>query len=141
MLRSCSFFFFFFQAEDGIRDVAVTGVQTCALPISIAGQKRDPKEGEFHVSCSGAFAYISSTAWRSAYALCGPTSALASSTGWLSGWSPAGWSRSSNGIGGDAIALPLLISRGSTAFCHRACGSVLGCGACHLCYSLKSACP
>src|SRR5687768_14750373 len=25
--------FFFFQAEDGIRDVAVTGVQTCALPI------------------------------------------------------------------------------------------------------------
>src|SRR5205809_6225225 len=29
--------FFFFQAEDGIRDVAVTGVQTCALPISIGG--------------------------------------------------------------------------------------------------------
>src|SRR2546429_8802499 len=28
-----SHFFFFFQAEDGIRDVAVTGVQTCALPI------------------------------------------------------------------------------------------------------------
>src|SRR6202522_4441377 len=27
-------FFFFFQAEDGIRDVVVTGVQTCALPIS-----------------------------------------------------------------------------------------------------------
>src|SRR2546429_4963475 len=27
--------FFFFQAEDGIRDVAVTGVQTCALPIFI----------------------------------------------------------------------------------------------------------
>src|SRR5216683_4045777 len=31
------FFFFFFQAEDGIRDLIVTGVQTCALPISIAG--------------------------------------------------------------------------------------------------------
>src|SRR6266550_5614229 len=30
----CLLFFFFFQAEDGIRDVAVTGVQTCALPIS-----------------------------------------------------------------------------------------------------------
>src|SRR2546429_3734796 len=28
--------FFFFQAEDGIRDVAVTGVQTCALPICCA---------------------------------------------------------------------------------------------------------
>src|SRR5947208_9008012 len=30
------FFFFFFQAEDGIRDDLVTGVQTCALPISQA---------------------------------------------------------------------------------------------------------
>ena len=36
VLRSvvCVFFFFFFQAEDGIRDTSVTGVQTCALPIS-----------------------------------------------------------------------------------------------------------
>src|SRR5690606_39700027 len=35
---SCSpfLFFFFFQAEDGIRDFHVTGVQTCALPISLA---------------------------------------------------------------------------------------------------------
>src|SRR2546422_130800 len=32
---SCYLLFFFFQAEDGIRDVAVTGVQTCALPISM----------------------------------------------------------------------------------------------------------
>src|SRR5439155_5228994 len=30
----CDFWFFFFQAEDGIRDGHVTGVQTCALPIS-----------------------------------------------------------------------------------------------------------
>src|SRR2546427_7723176 len=29
----CSVLFFFFQAEDGIRDLTVTGVQTCALPI------------------------------------------------------------------------------------------------------------
>src|SRR5436190_21971685 len=29
------YLFFFFQAEDGIRDHCVTGVQTCALPISI----------------------------------------------------------------------------------------------------------
>src|SRR2546430_4189555 len=29
-------FFFFFQAEDGIRDLTVTGVQTCALPIFTA---------------------------------------------------------------------------------------------------------
>src|SRR2546430_4706344 len=32
--EDCIFFFFFFQAEDGIRDLTVTGVQTCALPIS-----------------------------------------------------------------------------------------------------------
>src|SRR3712207_7185611 len=33
----CVWSFFFFQAEDGIRDIGVTGVQTCALPISFAG--------------------------------------------------------------------------------------------------------
>src|SRR5205807_4171667 len=32
-VRRGSFFHFFFQAEDGIRDYKVTGVQTCALPI------------------------------------------------------------------------------------------------------------
>src|SRR5688500_20346020 len=31
--------FFFFQAEDGIRDYKVTGVQTCALPISRASRR------------------------------------------------------------------------------------------------------
>src|SRR5215204_6606218 len=38
-ISSCTrdFFFFFFQAEDGIRDHCVTGVQTCALPISNDG--------------------------------------------------------------------------------------------------------
>src|SRR5207245_7649946 len=35
----CFFFFFFFQAEDGIRDATVTGVQTCALPISSSVSK------------------------------------------------------------------------------------------------------
>src|SRR5690606_39901089 len=38
-------FFFFFQAEDGIRDFHVTGVQTCALPISPCSQ-RDVVVGE-----------------------------------------------------------------------------------------------
>src|SRR5690606_30850683 len=33
LLCDACFFFFFFQAEDGIRDFHVTGVQTCALPI------------------------------------------------------------------------------------------------------------
>src|SRR2546426_12547453 len=48
----CSFFFFFFQAEDGIRDYKVTGVQTCALPISLRGGRRRhavPRRG-----CGGA---------------------------------------------------------------------------------------
>src|SRR5690348_17666150 len=35
-------YYFFFQAEDGIRDGRVTGVQTCALPISV---KRGVKHG------------------------------------------------------------------------------------------------
>src|SRR2546429_1308582 len=41
--------FFFFQAEDGIRDVAVTGVQTCALPISAQFFTRlpVPKVGDY----------------------------------------------------------------------------------------------
>src|SRR6266498_4529793 len=35
MGEGCNCFFFFFQAEDGIRDADVTGVQTCALPILV----------------------------------------------------------------------------------------------------------
>src|SRR5256885_7891642 len=40
-------FFFFFQAEDGIRDYKVTGVQTCALPIcgGHAAQGHPPQHG------------------------------------------------------------------------------------------------
>src|SRR5205807_5687806 len=37
--------FFFFQAEDGIRDYKVTGVQTCALPICDEGEERRPATG------------------------------------------------------------------------------------------------
>src|SRR5437762_5122525 len=36
--HSPEFLLFFFQAEDGIRDTSVTGVQTCALPIYFAAQ-------------------------------------------------------------------------------------------------------
>src|SRR6266850_8254361 len=46
MFMKVNFFFFFFQAEDGIRDYKVTGVQTCALPIwsfrSIAPPRSTP---------------------------------------------------------------------------------------------------
>src|SRR5438445_7733576 len=45
------YFFFFFQAEDGIRDIGVTGVQTCALPISREQQRdRQPRGAECHGS-------------------------------------------------------------------------------------------
>src|SRR5438874_7671542 len=43
MIHNFIFFFFFFQAEDGIRDLYVTGVQTCALPISV--RSSDPEPG------------------------------------------------------------------------------------------------
>src|SRR5206468_7342484 len=43
-------FFFFFQAEDGIRDLIVTGVQTCALPISGADED---EQGEPFVGRAG----------------------------------------------------------------------------------------
>src|SRR5437879_8018489 len=42
------FLFFFFQAEDGIRDTSVTGVQTCALPIfALVAVGRHQPQGEF----------------------------------------------------------------------------------------------
>src|SRR5256885_7028760 len=37
--------FFFFQAEDGIRDYKVTGVQTCALPILVADRNAPRPQG------------------------------------------------------------------------------------------------
>src|SRR5207237_3716894 len=43
--------FFFFQAEDGIRDSSVTGVQTCALPIYFVGDDIDV--GGFHLTIEG----------------------------------------------------------------------------------------
>src|SRR2546422_7154 len=43
-------FFFFFQAEDGIRDVAVTGVQTCALPILIGAMDRKFQDSNYFTS-------------------------------------------------------------------------------------------
>src|SRR5216683_3758767 len=45
-------FFFFFQAEDGIRDLIVTGVQTCALPI-LTGSKADDKLYHRHTGWPG----------------------------------------------------------------------------------------
>src|SRR5204862_5716717 len=48
------FFFFFFQAEDGIRDLYVTGVQTCALPIFAESTTSRPGTGAVSASVSTA---------------------------------------------------------------------------------------
>src|SRR5207248_3846714 len=56
-------FFFFFQAEDGIRDRTVTGVQTCALPICppttmssrLEGELMEVSMGPQHPSTHGVF--------------------------------------------------------------------------------------
>src|SRR5207302_2458465 len=55
---------FFFQAEDGIRDFHVTGVQTCALPILSPGT--DPKNAAANRnSTSQFFKRVSVLAWTS----------------------------------------------------------------------------
>src|SRR5260370_3937355 len=46
-------FFFFFQAEDGIRDSSVTGVQTCALPISLSADGRYAESVRIDLSPAG----------------------------------------------------------------------------------------
>src|SRR5207249_7364945 len=57
--KSSAFFVFFFQAEDGIRDRNVTGVQTCALPILCLlglrtpfGYTRQPEDPGGTAGCS-----------------------------------------------------------------------------------------
>src|SRR3712207_8142651 len=54
---------FFFQAEDGIRDIGVTGVQTCALPISASpgiGSRGPARSWPRAASRAGAVASLSS---------------------------------------------------------------------------------
>src|SRR2546430_9075976 len=52
-IQQSGFLFFFFQAEDGIRDLTVTGVQTCALPISLSRFTRI--EAEYRIEHSNRF--------------------------------------------------------------------------------------
>src|SRR2546429_3941030 len=67
--------FFFFQAEDGIRDVAVTGVQTCALPISGSAATAKPcfTPSDRTSLSRGATATIGFPAARIPYILLGTT--------------------------------------------------------------------
>src|SRR5256886_7401352 len=50
MIDNLILFFFFFQAEDGIRDLTVTGVQTCALPICKDPNTQDRRR-RLHLPC------------------------------------------------------------------------------------------
>src|SRR5258708_22736007 len=61
------YIFFFFQAEDGIRDDLVTGVQTCALPISVsAWQSPRYETGKYLASLNAEIAKLTPVANRSA---------------------------------------------------------------------------
>src|SRR6266496_5311285 len=83
--------FFFFQAEDGIRDLYVTGVQTCALPIWTRSESRmrsSPVSERFAASISGIpvlvqaspGSAVSSESGRIAIASRAPTGAAAEPT-------------------------------------------------------------
>src|SRR5437764_11714799 len=67
MMNSRFFCFFFFQAEDGIRDTSVTGVQTCALPISFQWSRSAARRSTRGVSrCERAGRRCATTEKRSA---------------------------------------------------------------------------
>src|SRR2546430_12695555 len=56
-------FFFFFQAEDGIRDLTVTGVQTCALPIFTSRVARRARRARRAFPVSSGAALRATRAW------------------------------------------------------------------------------
>src|SRR2546427_352669 len=93
-------FFFFFQAEDGIRDLTVTGVQTCALPIlavlplfaaPIAHARDD--HWTFEVAAGGGVTprYSGSEEYRATPSL---SFDVTSPGGWFLGTSGIGWGTS-----------------------------------------------
>src|SRR2546430_5661156 len=83
------FLFFFFQAEDGIRDLTVTGVQTCALPISRPWRAPPGPTCNWRARCaSGAWATTgwarAKRRWRLARGLWQSPRAWATSARWPS---------------------------------------------------------
>src|SRR5256885_2677355 len=72
-------FFFFFQAEDGIRDYKVTGVQTCALPISCRRTAASTATSE-PIRVPTASRWTPTVCPRCAYRTLRPVSACAPST-------------------------------------------------------------
>src|SRR3989442_5522358 len=88
---------------------------------------------------SRTFSSTYSTPRHLAHQRYGPTSALASSAGRLSGWPLVGSSRSRGGSGRDKTLAPILISQRSTPVCHRTGGPVVGCWTSHLCHTVEPA--
>src|SRR5437762_9123932 len=69
--RMTLLWFFFFQAEDGIRDTSVTGVQTCALPIFrdlICSAPRTPVRMQEQVSNVMATQWLRGSEWAISHA-------------------------------------------------------------------------
>src|SRR5256885_6776511 len=79
LIENFNLCFFFFQAEDGIRDYKVTGVQTCALPIS-AGRAaariaRPSPRAVIDLGADGRWAMRRASGAESRHSLCPPGSA------------------------------------------------------------------
>src|SRR2546427_6836813 len=72
--------FFFFQAEDGIRDLTVTGVQTCALPISTQHRSISARIAQIDGMLAGAEKH-SHDGWKKASMGIGPVLVLLLSKG------------------------------------------------------------
>src|SRR5690606_39689642 len=79
---------FFFQAEDGIRDFHVTGVQTCALPISSSFRWR-PRPGSRWASCTRGCFGLGAPSLRG----CWPGCRKCTSCGWCGPTGRCPWSR------------------------------------------------
>src|SRR5437879_10901514 len=86
-------FFFFFQAEDGIRDTSVTGVQTCALPISARAEAFDFR---FELKANGSVLAATLSSRRPTRGPCsaGPHSVPPPTGGGVCSGSPDRYSRS-----------------------------------------------
>src|SRR3989449_716934 len=115
MLSGSILFFFFFQAEDGIRDVAVTGVQTCALPISPAGvgiftfaitRSTNPNSGANRVSSAS-----SRSSLRSRSAVCRHSAHCARWTSRAAGRRPCAQSSASSGVRCGASGVGFILAQ------------------------------
>src|SRR5256885_13274763 len=111
-------FFFFFQAEDGIRDYKVTGVQTCALPICMVARRLPSRARASSSSVRACSASVGSTLLQSMAELAPPLARRSASEtdrlrasgshDWTVSWSMA--RRCSMAVEGSGRELPSSLS-------------------------------